>query len=309
MMMLMKKLTGVFKRIMKVIKCQFDNMDMEMVGNLPDMLEKVLYMMDGGGMGGDTMEKKMKIKKILEMIRKLSEMVMNNSLGSSGNMTEQWEMVVRKIMENMMGEDVNKEMGEILGYLWKMIVGEEDMGQLWEDKENKEEMKVKMMMLMKKLTGVFKRIMKEIKSQFEGMDMEMEGNLPDMLGRVLDMMEEGMDTEDCCPYKKIWGSMNPRLDGVYTLVSRWEPDLPYSCESPCVYEKEGSRGRKFCFAPSMVSQAECMAEEGEKPVEIDDGDIFGSGMKPEGYGSGEKPDVSGSVTKPEGYGSGMGPVV
>merc|ERR1719318_2377583 len=137
------------------------------------------------------------------------------------------------------------------------------------------------------------------------MEMEMKGNLPDMLGKVLDMMDGGMDTEDCCPYKKIWGSMNPRLDGVYTLVSRWEPNLPYSCQSSCVYEKKGSRGRKFCFAPSIVSQAECIAGEGEKPVEM--GDLSGSGMKPYYSGSGMKPDYSGSGMKPDYSGSGMKP--
>merc|ERR1719186_471920 len=125
----------------------------------------------------------------------------------------------------------------------------------------------------------------------------------------------GMMGDDlCCPYKKIWGSKNPKLDGVYMLVSNWVSNLPYKCHSSCVYEKKGSFGQKFCFAPSMTAQTECVAknEDGEEPVMIGYGsgmkpDGYGSGMKPDGYGSGMKPDGSGSGMKPAGNGSGMKP--
>jgi hypothetical protein len=48
----------------------------------------------------------------------------------------------------------------------------------------------------------------------------------------------GMDTE-CCPMKKIWGSMNQKMDGMYVNVGKklWTA-LPYRCNSPCVYEKK-----------------------------------------------------------------------
>merc|ERR1712106_990901 len=96
---------------------------------------------------------------------------------------------------------------------------------------------------------------------------------------------------------------NPRMDGVYTLVSRWAPNLPYNCMSSCVYEKKGSWGQKFCFAPSMMTQAQCIAGDGEEPVEMG----YGSGTKPEWNGSGTKPDGYGSGMKPNGSGSGMKP--
>ena len=83
------------------------------------------------------------------------------------------------------------------------------------------------------------------------------------------------------------------------------PNLPYKCESSCVYEKKGYRGQKFCFAPSKEANAQCIADndDGEEPFVVG----YGSGMKPGGYGSGMKPGGSGSGMKPGGYGSGMKP--
>merc|ERR1712013_420450 len=293
----------------------------------------------GGNMGGDMMEKKWKIMKVLKIIRKLSLMMIPEGYGIPGTIMEQWQMVVKKIMEKMMDmmeketydeidkeidkdmdkemdKDMDKETGmemamaKMLGYLWKMMI-DEDMGGLWDEKEDKEAMKVKVMMLMKKMTKKFKKLMMEVKDQFGGAPME--GNLPDVLGKILNKMEGGgMEDEECCPYKKIWGSMNPRLDGVYTLVSNWAPDLPNNCMDSCIYEKKRSPGKKFCFAPSMMSEAECIAGEGQEPIEMEIGsgmkqEGYGSGMKPGGSGSGMKPGGSGSGMKPSGSGSGMGP--
>merc|ERR1719317_341827 len=109
---------------------------------------------------------------------------------------EQWQMVVKKIMEKMMdmmdketydeiGKEMDKEidkemdkdmdkeigmemaMAKMLGYLWKMMI-DEDMGGLWDEKEDKEAMKVKVTMLMKKMTKKFKKLMMEVKDQFGG---------------------------------------------------------------------------------------------------------------------------------------------
>ena len=69
----------------------------------------------------------------------------------------------------------------------------------------------------------------------------------------------GMDTE-CCPMKKIWGSMNQKMDGMYVNVGKrpWN-NLP--CNSPCVYEKNGGWDNiQYCFADSMMSQ--CAARYG-----------------------------------------------
>merc|ERR1719233_2037270 len=42
---------------------------------------------------------------------------------------------------------------------------------------------------------------------------------------------------DCCPKKKIWGSMNQKMDGMYVNVGKmpWGK-LPRRCNSECVYE-------------------------------------------------------------------------
>merc|ERR1712013_554439 len=143
----------------------------------------------GGNMGGDMMEKKWKIMKVLKIIRKLSLMMIPEGYGIPGTIMEQWQMVVKKIMEKMMDmmdketydeigkemeeemdkemdkeidKDMDKEIGmemamaKMLGYLWKMMI-DEDMGGLWDEKEDKEAMKVKVMMLMKKMTKKFKK--------------------------------------------------------------------------------------------------------------------------------------------------------
>merc|ERR1711862_637319 len=67
---------------------------------------------------------------------------------------------------------------------------------------------------------------------------------------------------DCCPKKKIWGSMNQKMDGMYVNVGKmpWGK-LPMRCNSDCVYDREGSYdGLKYCFGDSMYSQSECAAD-------------------------------------------------
>merc|ERR1719334_1444002 len=66
---------------------------------------------------------------------------------------------------------------------------------------------------------------------------------------------------DCCPMKKIWGSMNPKMDGMYVNVGKksWG-QLPGRCNSQCVYERKGAYdGLQYCFGDSMYSQSECDA--------------------------------------------------
>merc|ERR1719317_1661622 len=50
-------------------------------------------------------------------------------------------------------------------------------------------------------------------------------------------MASGMGM-DCCPKKKIWGSMNQNMDGMYVNVGKmpWGK-LPMRCNSDCVYER------------------------------------------------------------------------
>lgn len=97
----------------------------------------------------------------------------------------------------------------------------------------------------------------------------------------------------CCPMKKIWGSMNPKMDGMYVNVGKksWG-QLPGRCNSQCVYERKGAYdGLQYCFADSMYSQAECYAdmEDGEEPVDMGPGDGAGEGSWDMGSG-----DMSGS---------------
>merc|ERR1712168_673377 len=97
----------------------------------------------------------------------------------------------------------------------------------------------------------------------------------------------------CCPKKKIWGSMNQKMDGMYVNVGKmpWGK-LPMRCNSDCVYERMGSYdGLKYCFGDSMYSQSECAADmgDGEEPVDMGPGDM-GSGSGDMGSGSdGESP--------------------
>merc|ERR1719233_1786229 len=102
--------------------------------------------------------------KMLKMIRKLSIMMMPEGYGFQGTIMEQWQMVMKKIMGKMMDmmdkemdkettKEMNKEMakeiGGMLGYFWDMII-DKDLGGFWDEKEDKEAMKVKVKLLMKK---------------------------------------------------------------------------------------------------------------------------------------------------------------
>merc|ERR1719318_1457510 len=127
----------------------------------------------------------------------------------------------------------------------------------------------------------------------------------------------GMDTE-CCPMKKIWGSMNPKMDGMFVNVGKrpWT-NLPYRCNSPCVYEKkDGWDNMQYCFADSMMSQSQCAAmDDGEEPVDMGMGEgsqqpvNMGSEMEESGMGgsgSGSGMGGSGSGSDMGGSGSGSG---
>ena len=114
--------------------------------------------------------------------------------------------------------------------------------------------------------------------------------------------QAAMEEYDCCPAKKIWGSLTPSLDGVYDLVQAMDlGSLPKRCNSPCVYKKRGpniggnrearkmgdAAEKRFCFADSIVSQSECTFD-GEEPVFIGDemgGSGSQSGMGGSGFGS------------------------
>merc|ERR1712128_341125 len=119
----------------------------------------------------------------------------------------------------------------------------------------------------------------------------------------------GMDGE-CCPMKKIWGSMNPKMDGVYVNVGKlpWS-SLPYRCNSPCVFERKGGMdSMQYCFTDSMYSQSECQAlGEGEEPVDMGEGSESPVNMGP-GSGMGSENPVDMGSGSGNGSGSGSGRV-
>ena len=111
-------------------------------------------------------------------------------------------------------------------------------------------------------------------------------------------MGNGMGGGECCPAKKIWGSMNPKMDGMYVNVGKKNmANLPYRCNSPCIYEKKGSwDGMQYCFADSMTSQSECDAM-----VDVKEPVGMGSEVVSEMESGSEDP-----VNMGPGSGSGMG---
>merc|ERR1712168_830960 len=125
--------------------------------------------------------------------------------------------------------------------------------------------------------------------------------------------ENGMGG-DCCPRKKIWGSMNQKMDGMYVNVGKmpWGK-LPRRCNSDCVYERMGPYdGLKYCFGDSMYSQSECDVDMGsgsgsggEDPVTMGPG----SGSEDPvdmGSGSGGEDPVTMGPGSGSGFGSGSG---
>merc|ERR1711892_1238302 len=112
---------------------------------------------------------------------------------------------------------------------------------------------------------------------------------------------------DCCPMKRISGSMNPQMDGVYVNKNNNKKpcnSLPGRCNSPCVYEKKNAYdGVQYCFADSLYSQSECEAdvEEGETPV-----DMGSEGETPVDMGSGSGSGSASENESPVDMGSGSG---
>merc|ERR1711892_648066 len=140
-----------------------------------------------------------------------------------------------------------------------------------------------------------------------GMGYGMDGGMNNGMGGGYGMgncMDNGGG--DCCPMKRISGSMNSQMDGVYVNKNNNKKpcnSLPGRCNSPCVYEKKNAYdGVQYCFADSLYSQSECEAvveEEGETPVNM------GSGSEdPVDMGSGSENPVNIGSGSASGSGSG-----
>merc|ERR1719369_1056769 len=130
-----------------------------------------------------------------------------------------------------------------------------------------------------------------------GSNMEGMGSNGGMEGYI-GMGEGGMeDTEgECCPMKKIWGSMDPAMDGWYVNVGKKNPQyLPWRCNSPCIYTKKGNKkDMQYCFANSMTSQSYCDAmDDGEEPVDMGSGGYGIGSEDPVDMGSGNGSDSGG----------------
>merc|ERR1711892_955390 len=117
---------------------------------------------------------------------------------------------------------------------------------------------------------------------------------------------------DCCPMKRISGSMNPQMDGVYVNKNNNKKpcdSLPGRCNSPCVYEKKNAYdGVQYCFADSLYSQSECEAvEEGETPVDMgSEGESPVNMGSASGSGSEDPVDMGPGSENPVDMGSGSG---
>merc|ERR1719300_1646519 len=138
----------------------------------------------------------------------------------------------------------------------------------------------------------------EMESGIGGMGSGM-GGMGSGSGGIGSGMGGGMD--ECCPHKKIWGSQNPMMDGMYKNVGKMPMNqLPRRCNSPCVYEKKGGMdGMQYCFADSFSSQSMCDSmdvgstggpDDGETPVDMGSGsgskttDMGGMGLTTMGMG-------------------------
>merc|ERR1711915_644451 len=91
-------------------------------------------------------------------------------------------------------------------------------------------------------------------------------------------------------------------DGVYRLITERARNLPSICMNSCMYEKMGSRGRKFCFAYSTLSRAQCMNGGEELPGQESWTRPDDWTKRPDGWtnkpDSWSKPD---GMTKPDGW--------
>merc|ERR1711915_585773 len=95
-------------------------------------------------------------------------------------------------------------------------------------------------------------------------------------------------------------------DGVYRLITERARNLPSICMNSCMYEKMGSRGRKFCFAYSTLSRAQCINGGEELPgpeswTRPDDWTKRPDGWtnKPDGWSRSDGMSKPDGITKPE----------
>merc|ERR1719153_1404015 len=112
--------------------------------------------------------------------------------------------------------------------------------------------------------------------------------------------------DECCPVKKVWGSIDPDMDGWYVNVGKKNPQsLPWRCNNGCIYvKKTNMMGMKYCFADSMTSQSYCDAmDDGEEPVDMGSGNGYGSGY-PSGGGDGSGSGYPSGGEDPVDMGSG-----
>merc|ERR1711915_36307 len=251
-------------------------------GTIPEFLDKVLLSIEMEE-DKETMSDSKKMMKKMKIIKSLFKSVMDDNYKKDEILMSQWNTFVNEILKRLESGKLEKESIKAFEYLWKMSMDKNE-AMLWGNKEDfftgnmtqdisKEEMKnntmVKVSMLLEKMTGMFKKMVLKLSGKEDIANMK--GNVPDVLDRIMVMMEmeEGgeqimaiMDKEStdgmCCRFKRISGTMDDKLDGVYRLITERARNLPSICMNSCMYEKMGSRGRKFCFAYSTLSRAQCM---------------------------------------------------
>merc|ERR1740137_177620 len=120
------------------------------------------------------------------------------------------------------------------------------------------------------------------------------GGMSGMGGFTMDMGGFGGMADECCPMKKIWGSMDPKMDGMYVLAGWKNPSmLPKRCNNGCIYKKKDSNMvGEYCFGDSFYSQSYCDAmQDGEEPVDMGSGGMGSGSEDPVDMGTGSEDPV------------------
>merc|ERR1711915_387086 len=108
-------------------------MGFEIMGNVPDTLDKIMVMIYIEEEKDAMSSKKMMLKK-LKMLKKLFSMIMDNVSKKEALLMDQWIQFMKRIKEKVAEGNVDKDMAKLLAYMWQMTVGN-DMGDLWGNKE------------------------------------------------------------------------------------------------------------------------------------------------------------------------------
>merc|ERR1711915_656220 len=104
-------------------------MGFEIMGNVPDTLDKIMVKIYMEEEKDTWASKKMMLKK-LKMLKKLFSMIMDDESKKETLLMDQWIQFMKRIKEKVAEGNINKDLAKLLAYMWEMTVGN-DMGDLW----------------------------------------------------------------------------------------------------------------------------------------------------------------------------------